>query len=72
MSQPSQTAAQWRRSRSHVAGASGYDNRANPKFIPGEDLFTADRDPHHRGHESWRQRESERWGHRRRDTELQK
>jgi hypothetical protein len=50
--------------------ASGYGDRAVrcPKLIHGEDLLTADRDPHLRGHESQRRRESERGGQRRRDS----
>jgi hypothetical protein len=36
------------------------------EFIQGEDFSKVDHNPRHRGHESWRRRESERVGHRRR------
>jgi hypothetical protein len=50
--------------------ASGYGDRAEQcsELIHGEDFSTADRNPHHKGRESQRQRESERGDHRRRDT----
>jgi hypothetical protein len=56
------TVARQRRSRSHVVGASGYGDRAKqcPKVIHAQDLFTVNRYPHVRAHESQRRRGSRR------------